>query len=397
MDVNSQSDVGLATALVHGGERPDAVTGAIAPVLVRSKTYRQPHFGEESAWKYSRGTNPTRASLEAKLESIEGEGQATTFSSGLGAITSLLLTMKPGDHILFSREIYGGTYRLLDQVFDSFGLTFGFANFEDKQEVSRHITDSTRYLFVESPSNPSLHITDLQLAGEISRDSGIPLVVDGTFAPPVTTRAFDFGAETIVYSLSKYFAGHNDVIGGAILTRNAALHTRLKFMQSSAGAILSPDECYRVIQGVKTLHLRWERVSDSAQKVAEYLQTHPAIKRVLYPGLSTHPHHDVALQQMKNGFGGVIGFETHCHDQTLLHCFIESLEARGTVLYGESLASPETLLAYPLHMSHRSLPEADLKNLAITKGFFRLSLGFENVEDIIDDFHRSLDVLHSCS
>ncbi|HEX8236167.1 MAG TPA: PLP-dependent transferase [Abditibacteriaceae bacterium] len=395
--MNSQSGVSLATALVHGGERPDSVTGAIAPVLVRSKTYRQPHFGEESIWKYSRGTNPTRASLESKLESIEGDGQATTFSSGLGAITTLLLALKPGDHLLFSREIYGGTYRLLDQVFNSFGLTFGFANFEDKQEVARHITDSTRYLFVETPSNPSLHITDLQLAGEISRETGIPLLVDGTFAPPVTTRAFDYGAETIVYSLSKYFAGHNDVIGGAILTKNEALHTRLKFLQSSAGAILSPDECYRVIQGIKTLHLRWERVSDSAQKVAEYLQTHPAIKRVLYPGLATHPHHAVAQRQMKNGFGGVIGFETHCHDQARLHRFIESLEARGTVLYGESLASPETLLAYPLHMSHRSLPEADLINLEITKGFFRLSLGFENVEDIIDDFHRGLDVLQACS
>ncbi|HEX8834006.1 MAG TPA: PLP-dependent transferase [Abditibacteriaceae bacterium] len=387
------SELHADTVLVHSGDGPDAVNGSVAPVLVRSKTYRQPCFGEDAAWKYSRGTNPTRAALEAKLADIEGEGQATVYGSGLAAITILLLTLESGDHVLFSREIYGGTYRLLDQVFNRFGLTFGFADFSSEQEVQEKITPKTRYLFVETPSNPSLHVTDLQLAGDIAKATGIPLLVDGTFSPPVTTRAFDFGAETIVYSLSKYFAGHNDVIGGAILTRNAELHTRLKFLQSSVGAILSPDECYRVIQGLKTLHLRWERTCFNALKLAEYLQGHPAIKRTLYPGLPTHPLHEVAARQMSNGFGGVVAFETHCGDQGQLRQFIESLQARDTVIYGESLASPETILSYPIQMSHRSLPAEDLAALEITDGFFRLSLGFEHAEDLIEDFRRSLALL----
>jgi cystathionine gamma-lyase len=394
--MTNDATVGLATSLVHSGERPDPITGSVAPTLTRSKTYQQPRFGEESTWKYSRGTNPTRATLEAKLAGIEGEGHATVFSSGLAAITSLLLTLKPGDHILFSTEIYGGTYRLLDQVFHNFGLEFSFADFHDRESVQRELRDTTRYLFVETPSNPSLHIIDLEVAGELSRETGIPLLVDGTFAPPITTKAFDYGAEVIIYSLSKYFAGHNDVIGGAILTRNEALHTRLRFMQSSVGAILSPDECYRVIQGLKTLHLRWTHISNSAQQVAEFLQHHPAIKRALYPGLPTHPHHERAAKQMKNGFGGVVAFETHCQNQDILRGFIESLQQRGTVVYGESLASPETILSYPLHMSHRSVPPHDLAALNITSGFFRLSLGFEQAEDIVEDFSRALAVLDAC-
>jgi len=389
----SEPNLGAATSFVHGGEHPDPETGAIAPVLIRSKTYLQPEFGEDSKWKYSRGTNPARATLDAKLAGIEGAGQATVFSSGLGALTSLLLTLQPGDHILFSREVYGGTYRLLDQVFNTFGLTFSFCNFDSQEQVLQAVNPSTRYLCVETPSNPSLHVTNLELAGQVSKQIGIPLLVDGTFAPPVTTRAFEFGAETILYSLSKYFAGHNDVIGGAILTTNTALHKRLQFMQAAVGAILSPDECYRAIQGIKSLHLRWERVSTSSQKVAEFLQSHPAIKRALYPGLETHPHHDIAKRQMKHGFGGVVGFETHCQDINRIKVFVETVQARGTILYGESLASPETILAYPLHMSHRSVPPADLLALQITSGFFRLSLGFEDVDDIIEDLRRGLDLL----
>lgn len=384
------ANIGLATSCVHGGEHPDPQHGAIAPVLVRSKTYQQPEFGEDSKWKYSRGTNPTRATLEAKLAAIEGAGQATVFSSGLGALTCLLLTLQPGDHILFSREIYGGTYRLLDQVFNTFGLTFSFSNFDNKQKVLQALNPSTRYLCVETPSNPSLHVTDLQLAGEISREIGIPLLVDGTFAPPVTTKAFEYGAEIILYSLSKYFAGHNDVIGGAIVTKDVALHKRLQFMQSSVGAILSPDECYRVIQGVKTLPMRWERVSKTSQQVAEFLQNHPAVKRTLYPGLPQHPNHDIATQQMQNGFGGVIGFEINCEDISRIKTFVETVQERGTIIYGESLASPETILSYPLHMSHRSVPPADLQALQITSGFFRLSLGFEEAADIIEDLQRGL-------
>ncbi len=382
-----------ATQFVHGSEGPDAQFGAVAPVLVRSKTYRQPVFGEDSTWKYARGTNPTRAALQAKLESIEGEGQATVFGSGLAATTCLLLTLSPGDHILFSKEIYGGTYRLLDQLFNNLGLSFSFADFNNREEVLREVKSQTRYLFIETPSNPSLHVTDLETAGALSQETGVPLLVDGTFAPPVTTKAFDYGADTILYSLSKYFSGHNDVIGGALVTKNPALHERLKWMQGAVGAILSPDECYRVLQGIKTLPMRWERCSATAQRVAEFLAGHPAIKRSLYPGLPQHPHHEAARRQMQNGFGGVVAFETHNHDQARLKQFVDGIQERGTIVYAESLASPETILSYPLHMSHRAVPPEDLKNLQINAGFFRLSLGFEDAGDLIDDLARGLERL----
>lgn len=387
------SELELATRLVHGGDEIDPLTGAVAPVLVRSKTYRQPEFGTDSRWKYARGTNPTRVTLQNKLEGTEGEGQATVFASGLGAMSSLLLTLAPGDHILFSREIYGGAYRLLDQVFNRFGLTFSFANFDSVEEVLGHVRPQTRYLFVETPSNPSLHVVDLEMAREVSQKSGVPLLVDGTFAPPITTSAFDYGAETILYSLSKYFAGHNDVVGGAILTKNPELHARLTFMQAAVGAILSPDECYRVLQGLKTLHMRWERCSQTAQTVAEFLSGHPAVKRTLYPGLPNHPGNAAASRQMKNGFGGVVAFETHCHDQAQLKTFVDELQTRGTIVYAESLASPETILSYPLHMSHRSVPPQDLEALQINAGFFRLSLGFEDAGDLVEDFRQALTLL----
>lgn len=394
MEVSSEKpQLALATNLVHGSEKPDPQTGAVAPVLVRSKTYQQPEFGVDSRWKYARGTNPTRVALQDKLESIEGEGQATVFGSGLAAMTCLLLTLSPGDHILFSTEIYGGSYRLLDQVFNNFGLTFSFADFHDKASVLKEVTPNTKYLFIETPSNPSLHIVDLEIAGQLSREAGVPLLVDGTFAPPVTTKAFEYGADTILYSLSKYFSGHNDVIGGAILTKNPVLHERLKWMHGAVGAILSPDECYRVLQGIKTLHLRWERASQTAQRIAEYLSTHPAIKRTLYPGLESHPHHAAAKRQMQNGFGGVVAFETYCHDQAQLKTFVDELQARGTIVYAESLASPETILSYPLHMSHRAVPPQDLENLQINAGFFRLSLGFEDPDDLVEDFRRGLELL----
>ncbi|MDE1847027.1 MAG: PLP-dependent transferase, partial [Candidatus Micrarchaeota archaeon] len=291
----------IDTDLVHAGESPDPLTGAVAPILVRTKTYSQ-KFGEKSKWQYSRGQNPTRSALEEKLAAIEGGGSATAFGSGLAAEAMLFMTLRPGDHIVIPDEVYGGTLRLLKHVIANFGISFSSSDFKTEKSIASSVKQNTKYLFVEALTNPSLNSIDLSLVRDVSNKLCVPYAADMTFTPPCATRAYDYGAEAIVHSISKYIAGHNDVIGGSVATRNVKLDESLKFLQRSVGAILSPDECYRAIQGVKTLKVRWEAVSRSAQKIAEELCGHQKISRVLYPGLDSHPTHDIAKKQIKNGF-----------------------------------------------------------------------------------------------
>jgi cystathionine gamma-lyase len=383
----------FATNLIHAGEKPDPVTGAVAPVLVRSKTFRQPHFGVPGEWQYSRAKNPTRSSLEEKLAVLEGGGYATVFGSGNAATAMFLLTLNPGDHVLFCQEVYGGTFRIVTQFLNRWGLKFDFADFRTEKSIRQHIKENTKYIFVETPTNPSLHIIDLSLIQKVSRDTGIPFVVDSTFSPPCSTRPFEYGAEAVIHSLSKYCAGHNDVIAGAVITRNKELHNKLYFLQKAVGAILSPDECYRVLQGIKTLDLRWKRVSKTAQKVAEYLSRHPAVTRVAYPGLKTHPLHNVAQRQQKNGFGAVVSFELKTDDRKEIEQFVNAVVADGIIIYGESLASPETILAYPPLMSHGSLPKEERLSLGISDSFFRLSVGFEDPADIISCIDKGFMII----
>jgi len=384
----------FSTKGIHAGEKPDAQTGAVAPILVRTKTYHWPSFDSDPVYKYSRGKNPTRSILEEKLAGLEDTGgkqcYATVFASGVAAEACLFLTMKPGDHILFSQEIYGGTYRLIETVLAPFGLTADYVDFDDEEKVKSLIQPTTKYLFVETPTNPSLHIVDLEQVGKLSKKYGIPLVVDATFAPPVTTNSFAYGSEIVIYSLSKYFAGHNDAIGGAIVTTDKALDDKLRFSQGAIGAILSPDECYRIIQGIKTLDLRYRRASESAQIVAEYLARHGAIEKVFYPGLLIHKGYEIAKKQMTAGFGSVVSFVLKDESHETARHFVDTLIEGGLITYGESLASPETILAYPPLMSHKSLGEEVRQELGITKGFFRLSLGLEDAEDIISQLENAL-------
>jgi cystathionine beta-lyase/cystathionine gamma-synthase len=399
----------ICTLLVHAGEKPDPVTGSVAPVIVRSKTYKQKQFRVEAEYQYGRGKNPTRAALEEKLADIEsscrgsspsdgtqksdGNFKATVFASGNAAVTSLFLTLKPGDHILFGKEVYGGTFRILEKVFNKFGIAYDFADLNDEEGAISLVTPATRYLFAESISNPSLHVADLEILRKISQKTGVPFIVDGTFLPPNAINYFSYGAETVIYSLSKYFAGHNDVIGGAIVTKNIALHEELKGLQRAVGAVLSPDEAYRVLQGMKTLDLRWSRVSESALRVGKFLESHPKVKRVLYPLLESHPDYLVAKRQFKKGAGGVVSFELSTTDLAMVEKFVNKLTENDIVIYAESLASPQTILAYPAWMSHRALPEEERLSLGISDSFFRLSLGFEDVEDILGEFEKALEEL----
>lgn len=392
MSNNNNSARGLGTKLVHGGEAPDPLTGAIAPVLVRSKTFQQPVFGEEAKWQYSRGKNPTRTILQDKLETLTGGGHATVFGSGDAATTMFLLTLKPGDHLVCCKELYGGTIRLFEQLFKDFGITTSYVDVEDIEAVRNVTTKKTVGIWVESPTNPKLGILDLTRVGEIARELNLRFIADLTFAPPCTTDPFAYGIETVIYSLSKYFAGHNDVIGGAIVTKNKALHDRLVWLQWSVGAVLSPDECYRTIQELKTLEMRWQRVSQSAQTIAEYLYDHDAINTVYYPGLKTHKGHAVAAQQMKHGFGATLGFEVCTNQYERVQKFVSRLQSTGLIVFGESLASPETILAHPATMSHRSLTQEQRDERDIKNSFFRLSVGFEDPQDIAGALEYALAV-----
>ncbi len=377
------------TLAVHGGEYLDSITGSLAPTLVRTKTYKQ-KFGVKSKWEYSRGQNPTRSHLEDKLAALEGGGYATAFASGLAAETMLFLTLKPGDNIVIPREVYGGTLRLLKNVFLPYGITHTQADFSTEKSIRQAITPNTKYFFIESLTNPSLTSIDLSLIQHVSQTTGIPFIADMTFTPPCATQAFDYGAHAIVHSLSKYLSGHNDVLGGAVITQDKSLHERLQFLQKTVGAVLSPDECYRTIQGIKTLPLRWKQSSESAQTIAEHLISHSKIQRVLYPGLYQHKGHDIAKKQIHNGYGGVLSFELANEQPEKLATFVEKAQASGVITYAESLASPETLLAYPYTMSHGSLTDDEKKDLGISRSFFRLSVGFEHSQDIISALEEGL-------
>lgn len=380
------------TKAVHAGEAPDKVTGAVAPILVRSKTFAQ-KFGVEQPYQYSRGANPTRCQLTDKLAELEGGKYVSVYSSGNAATATFLLSMSPGDHILCCQEIYGGTYRLLEDFCKRFGITADYVDFSNEQSIINGIKPNTKYMFVETPTNPSLHIIDLIMVSAISKKLGIPFVVDSTFSPPCCTQPLFYGAEVVIHSLSKYIAGHNDVLGGALITNNKDLHDKFYFLFRTIGAILSPDECYRVLQEVKTLPLRWERVSRTAQTIAEFLQTSNKVKKVFYPGLSSHPNHFTAAVQMNNGYGGVLSFELKDEYHKDIERFINGVTDNSHTIYAESLASPETILAYPPLMSHRSLPNDVRRSLGISDGFFRLSVGFENPVDIIKGLYSGLDVL----
>ncbi len=365
----------------------------IAPVLVRSKNYHWPGLDADPEYKYSRGGNPTRSELEKALAGLEKHSEtlhAAAFASGLGAESAFFLTLMPGDRVLLCDEIYGGTYRLFHQFLGRFDIHCDFADLNDVEAAKKKITDKTKYIFVEPVSNPSLNITDLKKVARLSEETGVPFVVDATFSPPPALYAFEYGATAVINSLSKYYGGHADAIGGVVITKDKELHEKLRFQQSTLGATLSPDECYRFLQEIKTLPLRWERVSKTAEKVSAWLEQHPKIRKVLYPTLASHPHHELALEQFPNGLGSVISFVVNAEDHEALARFVDTIIDETDIVFGESLASPETILCYPPLMSHKSLSEEDRQALGITKGFFRISVGFEDAGKIIGQLEAGL-------
>jgi cystathionine beta-lyase/cystathionine gamma-synthase len=377
---------GFATRAVHTGSEPDPETGAVIAPIHLSTTYAMESPGRHAGFEYTRADNPTRRRLEACLASLDGARHAMAFSSGLAATTSLLLTFSSGDHVVFTEDVYGGTFRLFEQVLRRHGFAFTAVDGRDPEAVGAAMTGRTRLVWLETPTNPGLRIIDVAAMSRVAHDHGAMLCIDGTFASPALQRPLELGADIVMHSTTKFLGGHSDVLGGVVLTSDGALAEQLRFMQRAAGAVPSPFDCWLLLRGVKTLQLRVERQSDSALRIARCLAQHPAVRAVHYPGLETHPGHDLASRQMNGRFGGVVSFELA--DQAAA---VRALERLRLITLAESLGAVESLAELPAVMTHASMPPDVRARIGVTDSLIRLAVGIEDVDDLIADLEQALD------
>ncbi|MCC7291583.1 MAG: PLP-dependent transferase [Phycisphaerales bacterium] len=377
---------GFDTLAIHAGQPNDPLTGAVNFPIYQTSTYGQEEIGGKPDFCYTRTGHPTRAALEANLAALEGARFGLAFSSGMAAINNVLNLLQAGDHVIACRDLYGGAYRIFTKLYAKFDVSFTFVDTRDPGSVRRAIRDNTRLLWLETPSNPLLTLTDIEACTSLARRAGVWSVVDNTFATPVLQRPLRLGADIVVHSTTKYLNGHSDVLGGAVITSDAELHEKLKFFQNCVGAVPGPQDCFLTLRGLKTLSLRVQRHCDNARRIAAFLETHPAIKRVHYPGAAHHPQAELARRQLSD-FGGVISFE--------LEDDIERVKrfSRGCRLWtlAESLGGVKSLFCHPATMTHASV-EPDVRRAnGITDGLIRLSVGLEDASDLIRDLDAALD------
>ncbi len=376
--------MGFSTDAIHIGQEPDPSTGAIIVPIYQTSTFVQDELGKHKGYEYARTLNPTRAALERNLACLEGGRFGFAFASGMAAINALLTLFKSGDHIIAGSNLYGGTFRLFDRVLKNFGLEFTYVDTTTPANVEGAIRENTRLLYLETPTNPIMEITDLAAASELAHRHGLLVAVDNTFMSPYLQRPLELGADVVVHSTTKYLNGHSDGVGGAVVMNDADLAERLKFIQNAAGAVLGPMDSWLVLRGVKTLAVRMRQHCENGMAVAQFLEAHPKVKLVHYPGLPSHPQYELGQKQMR-GSGGMLSFET------------ASLENARTILnsvrlcsLAESLGGVETLISHPASMTHASVPPEDRQRLGITDGLVRISVGIEDVEDLIADLDQAL-------
>ena len=374
----------FATICLHAGQQPDPATGAIITPIYQTSTYVQEALGRHKGYEYARTQNPTRAALEANLAAIENGPAAFAFASGMAAISAVASMLRSGDHVVVSENVYGGTYRLFESVLTRYLLTFSYVDTGDQEATERAFTPATRLLFVETPSNPVMRLTDLSVAAEIAHRHQARLVVDNTFASPAIQRPLDFGADLVVHSTTKYLNGHSDSVGGAVVATRDDDIDWLRFTQNAVGAILGPFDSWLVLRGTKTLPLRMAEHNRNGQAIAEFLEAHPKVRHVYYPGLPSHPQFDLARRQM-HGFGGMVAFE------------LGSLEAARRLLdsvrlfaLAESLGGVESLISHPATMTHASVPPDQRESIGISSGLVRISAGIEDIDDLRDDLAQAL-------
>jgi cystathionine gamma-lyase len=371
------------TLAIHAGQRPDPTTGAVMTPVYLTSTYAQSAPGEHKGYEYSRTQNPTRDALQGCLAALEGARHALAFASGLAASDAILHLLAAGDHVLASDDLYGGTFRIFDKVWGRHGIELTQVDMSDPRNVERGLRKSTRLVWIESPTNPMLKIVDLRAVATIARARGVWTAVDNTFATPFFQRPLALGIDLVTHSTTKYLNGHSDVVGGAIMTSDDALHERLKFLQNAVGAVPGPLDSFLVLRGLKTLHVRMERHASNALALARFLERHPQVEKVTYPGLASHPQHALAARQMK-GFGGMLTFVIR-GGLPAARAFLSSLRVFALA---ESLGGVESLIEHPAIMTHASVPREAREQLGIADGFIRVSCGIEHVDDLVADLER---------
>jgi cystathionine beta-lyase/cystathionine gamma-synthase len=379
--------MGFSTDAIHAGNAPDPTTGAVAVPIYQTSTYVQEALGKNKGFEYARTQNPTRAALEENLNVLEGGAGARAFASGMAAITAVSTFVKAGEHVVCSNLTYGGTYRYFTKIQARYGVDFTFVDTADENAVRRAMKSNTKLLHLETPTNPMMTLCDIPLLSQIAHERGALVVVDNTFASPYLQRPLDLGADFAVHSTTKFLNGHSDSVGGVVVAKNAEHVEWLAFVQNSSGAILSPFDSWLVLRGVKTLAVRMERHEQNAREIARFLAAHPKVRKIFYPGLPDHPQHALAKRQMK-GFGAMISFD------------LGSFEAAQALLsrvrlcsLGESLGGVETLISHPPTMTHGSIPEEEREKLGITMGLVRISVGIEDVEDLVADLTQALEAV----
>ncbi len=376
---------GFSTRAVHVGQGPDPATGAVVQPIHMATTFAQQGVGKHHGFEYSRTGNPTRGALEECLAALEDAKHCLAFASGLGAETTLMLLLNPGDHVVYMEDVYGGTFRLFDKVLKRFGLDFSAVDASDIDAVERSMTANTRMVWLESPTNPLLRIVDIDAVSEVAHSHGAMVCVDNTFATPYLQQPLHLGADVVVHSSTKYIGGHSDVVGGAIMTNDDELEKQLRFHQNAVGAVPSPFDCWLLLRGVKTLALRVERQSLNAVEIASALQANKAVHRVYYPGLESHPNRSVAARQMRM-FGGMVSFEVA--DEAAA---FRALERLKIFALAESLGAVESLAEHPARMTHASIPPQERQRAGVGDGLIRLSIGVEDAADLIADLEFALE------
>jgi cystathionine beta-lyase/cystathionine gamma-synthase len=378
---------GFATLAIHAGQEPDPLTGAVTVPIYPTSTYVQQGIGENKGYEYSRVSNPTRTRLEENLAALEGGVAARVFASGMAAIHALVTMLKSGDHLLCGNDLYGGTPRLFNQVMSNFGLEFSYIETTKAENVEKAIRKNTRMVYVETPTNPLMRLSDLAAISAICRRKKVDLVVDNTFMSPFFQQPLALGADLVVHSTTKFLNGHSDGLGGVVVCAKQEHADKLAFLQKASGAILSPFECFLVLRGVKTLAARMQIHDRNGRAVADFLTKHKKVESVLYPGLPDHPEHELAKRQM-SGFGSMITFETGSKKNAN-----KMLKKVRLCSFGESLGGVETLISHPATMTHAGLGEKARREIGITDGMVRISVGIENVEDILEDLDQALNAM----
>jgi len=374
------------TKTIHGGQEHDKAYGSVMPPIYQTSTYAQSTPGGHKGYEYSRTHNPTRNALEKSFASIENGNHGLAFGSGLAAIDAVIKLLKPGDEVISTNDLYGGTYRLFTKIYETFGIKFHFIGMENASKIEMYINKNTKLIWVETPTNPMLNIIDLKAVSKIAKKYEVLLAADNTFATPYLQKPLDLGADIVMHSATKYLGGHSDVVMGALVVKEKELADKLYFIQNASGAVCGPQDSFLVLRGIKTLHVRMQRHCENGRAIAAYLEQHPKIEKVYWPGLKTHPNHDIAKAQMKD-FGGMLSFTTKGNSYEASIRIVEKLKI---FTLAESLGGVESLSGHPASMTHASIPKEEREKTGVIDSLIRLSVGIEDIDDLISDLDQAL-------